>query len=67
MFKVKLLIDTACMINGCVIVINVVKLAIKVLLAAPALLMTAVIFTAGNACMSVAELLSKFASLFLFL
>lgn len=66
MFKVKLLIDTACTINVFMTMVNVIKLAIKIILAAPALLMTVIAFTAGSACMSMAELLSKIASFFLF-
>lgn len=67
MFKVKLLIDTACMFNGFMMAVNVIELAIKIILAAPALLMTVIVFTAGNACMSMVELLSKLASFFVFI
>ncbi len=65
MFKVKLLIDMTCMINGLIMVVDFFKLTAKILFVAPALLMTVVVYTAGNACISMAEMLSKFASLFL--
>lgn len=65
MFRFKLLIDMACMVNGFVMIINVIKAAAKIIFVAPTLLMTVLVYTAGSACMSMAELLSKFASLFL--
>ena len=53
------------MVNGFAMIINVIKLTAKIILIAPTLLMTLIVYTAGSACISIAELLSKFASLFL--